>query len=115
MTPEEKARLEIDSLLYAAGWMVQSRDDLSLSGGHGVAVRELSFKKGEPDYTLFVDAKAIGTVEAEPQGHTLIGVEEQSTRYVTGVRFLVDRGTRDHIATNLSIEPDDFDNAPSCK
>ena len=30
----------------------------------------------QPDYTLFVDAKAIGTVEAKPEGHSLTGVEE---------------------------------------
>ena len=46
---------------------------------------ELSFKTGEPDYTLFVDHKAIGTVEAKPEGHSLIGVEEQSSKYVKGV------------------------------
>src|SRR5262249_9597967 len=33
------------------------------------------------DYLLFVDGKAIGTVEAKPEGHTLIGVEEQSGKY----------------------------------
>ena len=53
----------------------------------GVAVRELSFKTGEPDYTLFVDGKAIGTIEAKPVGHSLIGVEEQSEKYVKGVPF----------------------------
>jgi type I site-specific restriction endonuclease len=58
-----------------------------LSASRGVALRELSFKTGEPDYTLFVDAKAIGTVEAKPEGHSLIGVEEQSEKYVKGVPF----------------------------
>ncbi len=46
---------------------------------------ELSFATGEPDYTLFVNAKALGTVEAKPAGHSLVGVEEQSAKYVTGV------------------------------
>ncbi len=46
---------------------------------------ELSFATGEPDYTLFVDGKALGTVEAKPAGHSLVGVEEQSIKYVTGV------------------------------
>jgi type I restriction enzyme R subunit len=50
-------------------------------------VRELSFKTGEPDYTLFVDGKAIGTIEAKPAGHSLTGVEEQSEKYVRGVPF----------------------------
>lgn len=51
----------------------------------GVAVCELSFASGEPDYTLCVDGKAIGTAEAKPAGHSLVGVEEQSTKYVTGL------------------------------
>ena len=50
-------------------------------------MRELSFKGGEPDYTLFVDGKAIGTIEAKPTGHSLTGVEEQSEKYVRGVPF----------------------------
>ena len=28
MTPEEKARVEIDKLLQEAGWVVQDREDL---------------------------------------------------------------------------------------
>jgi hypothetical protein len=52
-----------------------------------VAVCELSFATGEPDYTLFVDAKALGTVEAKPAGVTLTSVEEQSAKYVAGVPF----------------------------
>ena len=41
---------------------------MNLAASRGVAVRELSFKGGEPDYTLFVDGKAIGTIEAKPAG-----------------------------------------------
>jgi len=87
MTPEEKARQKIDAMLTASGWVVQAKDKLNLSASRGVAVCELSFKTGEPDYTLFVDGKAIGTVEAKPEGDTLTGVEEQSAKYVTGVPF----------------------------
>ena len=60
---------------------------MNLAASRGVAVRELTFKTGEPDYTLFVDGKAIGTVEAKPAGHSLTGVEEQSEKYVKGVPF----------------------------
>jgi len=87
MTPEEKARQEIDAKLIAAGWVIQSKDSINLSASRGVAICELSFATGEPDYTLFVDGKAIVTVEAKPEGETLSGVEEQSAKYVTGVRF----------------------------
>jgi len=85
--PEELARQEIDPLLEKCGWQVQDKSAVNLHIQRGVAVRELSFKTGEPDYTLFVDGKAIGTVEAKPAGHSLTGVEEQSEKYVKGVPF----------------------------
>ena len=86
-TPEERARQEIDTLLQQCGWIVQTKTEINLSAGCGVAVCELTFKTGEPDYTLFVDAKAIGTIEAKPAGATLTGVEEQSNKYIAGVPF----------------------------
>ena len=85
--PEELARQEIDPLLEKCGWQVQDKSAVNLHSQRGVAVCELSFKTGEPDYTLFVDGKAIGTVEAKPAGHSLTGVEEQSEKYVNGVPF----------------------------
>jgi hypothetical protein len=85
--PEELARQEIDLLLEKCGWQVQDKSAVNLQSQRGVAVRERSFKTGEPDYTLFVDTKAIGTVEAQPAGHSLTGVEEQSEKYVKGVPF----------------------------
>lgn len=85
MTPEGKARQQIDAQLTASGWLVQTKDTLNLAASRGVAVGELSFATGEPDYTLFVDGKALGTVEAKPAGHSLVGVEEQSSKYVVGL------------------------------
>ena len=84
-TPEQLARQKIDAQLVACGWLVQEKSAVNLSAGSGVAVCELAFKIGVPDYTLFVDGKAIGTVEAKPEGHSLVGVEEQSSKYVAGV------------------------------
>src|SRR6266576_3794946 len=81
-TPEELARENIDKLLTACGWKVQDRKTINLSAGQGIAIREALLKeRDEVDYLLFVDGKAIGTVEAKPEGHTLIGVEEQSGKY----------------------------------
>jgi type I restriction enzyme, R subunit len=85
MTPEEKARAKIDATLTASGWLVQTKDRINVSASRGVAICELSFNTGEPDYTLFVDGKALGTVEAKPPGVTLTSVEEQSSKYVAGV------------------------------
>jgi type I site-specific restriction endonuclease len=69
-TPEQRARHTIDALLGRCGWTVQDKNAVNLSAARGVAVSELSFKTGEPDYTLFVDGKALGTVEAKPEGTT---------------------------------------------
>jgi type I restriction enzyme R subunit len=85
LTPEERAREQIDAQLTACGWAVQTRSEINLSASRGVALCELSFVTGEPDYTLFVDGKAIGTTEAKPEGETLTGVEVQSAKYVSGV------------------------------
>lgn len=85
--PEQLARQKIDAMLKASGWAVQSKNEINLSAALGVAICELSFKTGEPDYTLFVEGKAIGTVEAKPVGTTLTSVEEQSAKYVHGVPF----------------------------
>src|SRR5258706_1327186 len=87
MTPEDQARKEIDSVLQQSGWLVQDRSAINLSAGRGVAIREVSLRKGhgEADYLLFADGKAIATVEAKPEGWTLIGVEEQSGKYGQGL------------------------------
>ncbi|MBV9007751.1 MAG: DEAD/DEAH box helicase family protein, partial [Verrucomicrobia bacterium] len=81
-TPEELARQNIDALLKQCGWIIQKRSEINLSGGRGIAITEGLLKGGdEADYLLFVDGKAIGTVEAKPEGFTLTGVEEQSGKY----------------------------------
>ena len=87
MNPEEQARQNIDALLTQAGWTVQDRDALNLSAAKGVAVREFSLEHGhgKADYLLFVDQKAVGVVEAKPEGYSLAGVEGQSEKYSTGL------------------------------
>jgi type I restriction enzyme R subunit len=84
-SPEELAREIIDALLEQCGWILQNRSTINLSAGRGIAIREGLLKGGEADYLLFVDGKAIGTVEAKPEGFTLIGVEEQSGKYGKGL------------------------------
>ena len=84
---EADARVEIDAALETAGWVVQDREEMNLSEAQGVAVREFKLKHGHgyADYLLFVDGKAVGVLEAKAPGHTLIGVEPQSTKYATGL------------------------------
>src|ERR1043166_1760630 len=86
-SPEEIARENIDKLLTDCGWTIQNRSTTNLSAARGIALREALLKdRDEVDYLLFVDGKAIGTVEARPEGYTLTGVEEQSGKY--GKRLL---------------------------
>ena len=67
LTPEAKARLDIDAMLEAAGWTVQGADGANLSAAQGVAVREFILRPphGRADYVLFVDGKALGVLEAK--------------------------------------------------
>jgi type I restriction enzyme R subunit len=85
--PEERARAEIDRLLTAAGWSVQSMSEANIHAARGVAIREFPLKSGHgfADYLLYVDAKAAGVIEAKKEGVTLTGVEPQSDRYAQGL------------------------------
>ena len=81
MTPEELARQQIDGLLEESGWNVQDYSSMNIMADLGVAIREFPVKTGHVDYLLYADGKAIGVVEAKPEGHTLKGVEIQSAKY----------------------------------
>jgi type I restriction enzyme R subunit len=85
VTPEEKARQEIDRLLKQSGWIVQDHSAMDITAGLGVAIREFPLTTGFADYLLYADGKAIGVVEAKPEGYTLTGVETQSAKYTTGL------------------------------
>jgi type I restriction enzyme R subunit len=87
ITPEDRARQNIDSLLTDSGWVVQDKRATNLSAARGVAVREFPLKSGhgEADYLLFVDAAPLGVIEAKREGVTLTGVELQTTKYGEGI------------------------------
>jgi|ERR1039458_8809426 type I restriction enzyme R subunit len=92
LTPEARARVQIDRMLEQAGWIVQSADEVNLKAGRGVAVREFVMEPphGRVDYLLFVDAIAVGVIEAKKEGETLTGVEWQSAKYLDGLPSWVD-------------------------
>jgi len=46
ITPEDRARENIDKLLTDASWIVQDKRSTNLSAGRGVAVREFPLKSG---------------------------------------------------------------------
>jgi type I restriction enzyme R subunit len=80
--PEDIARSAIDARFATSGWLVQSRDEMNLSAGTGVAVREFATASGPVDYALFVDKRFCGAVEAKPAGATLSGFSDQAARYI---------------------------------
>jgi type I restriction enzyme, R subunit len=86
-TAEQRARVEIDRLLTAAGWAVHDFKAADIHATRGVAIREfvLGAGQGFADYLLYVDGKAAGVIEAKKQGATLTGVEPQSARYTQGL------------------------------
>jgi type I restriction enzyme R subunit len=87
ITPEDRARQNIDKLLTDAGWVVQDKRATNLLAARGVAVREFPLRPGhgEADYLLFVDAAPMGVIEAKREGVTLTGVELQTTKYSEGI------------------------------
>jgi type I restriction enzyme R subunit len=87
LTPEEEARKQIDKMLIGSGWKVQTVSETNLHAGPGVAIREFPLKSGHgfADYLLYVDGRAVGVIEAKPEGSTLTGVEVQTGKYSTGL------------------------------
>jgi transposase-like protein len=83
--PEDRARSSIDRQLAASGWLIQSKADMNLGAGLGVAVRELQTASGPVDYGLFVGRRLCGVIEAKPEGTTLSGFSEQAARYIAGI------------------------------
>jgi type I restriction enzyme, R subunit len=85
MTPETKARQQIDRKLRQAGWVIQDMKDINLSAGIGVAVREYPTDSGPADYVLFVNGYAVAVIEAKQDsaGENLTVTEAQTERYAT--------------------------------
>ena len=87
LTPEARARVQIDRMLAEAGWVVQDYSAANLSASRGVAIREfiLTPPHGRADYLLFVDERAVGVIEAKKEGETLTGVAWQTAKYLDGL------------------------------
>ena len=71
----------IDGQLAACGWVVQDYQRAAVGAARGVAVREVPTEAGPADYVLYVDAQAVGVIEAKKEGTTLTGVEPQTRKY----------------------------------
>ncbi len=91
LTPEQKARKEIDRKLREAGYVIQNTDTFNPIASLGVILREAQTNSGPVDYLIFIDGKPVGVIEAKPEvrGTTLGVVAEQSLRYIkSGLRNL---------------------------
>jgi type I restriction enzyme, R subunit len=85
LTPEQRARQQIDAQLVACGWVVQDYKSVDFSAGLGIALREAPLKSGPCDYLLLVDRKAVGIIEAKKEGTLLSIVAEQSANYAVNL------------------------------
>ena len=84
MSPEEKARQEIDKQLTELGYVIQDMADLDLTAARGVIVREYPTDTGPVDYLIFIEGEPIGIIEAKEikKGEKLVvEVEKQTNRY----------------------------------
>ncbi len=86
MTPEEKARQQIDAMLVASGWVVQNYKAVDFSAGRGIVLREVPLKTGPCDYLLLVDRNALGVVEAKKEAAQPSPLSPNNpTRYATSL------------------------------
>lgn len=83
MTPEQKARENIDKQLADSGWLLQDFRSINLGAAKGIAIREFQTDTGPVDYLLMVDRVHVGVIEAKPAGTVLTPVELQAERYAT--------------------------------
>jgi len=83
INPEGNARQQIDKDLIQAGWIIQNKNQINLSAGLGIAVREYQTDSGPADYILFVDKKPVGVIEAKrpEEGVRLTSHEDQTSKY----------------------------------
>lgn len=87
MTPENKARKQIDKLFEEAGWQVVSRDDYAPNIS-AVAIEEGLLKHNKrADYFLFLNGKAVGVLEAKREDlkEDLSCACDQAELYAKGV------------------------------
>ena len=91
MTPEAKARINIDKMLINSGYILQDMKTFNRTASLGVAVREYPTNSGPVDYLLFIDGSPVGVVEAKPEneGVRLKSVDSQTDRYsISGLKYL---------------------------
>ncbi|MEO8350570.1 MAG: hypothetical protein ABI680_02495 [Chthoniobacteraceae bacterium] len=108
MTPEQRARQQIDATLNGSGWIIQDYKRLNLGAGKGIAVREVPLASGRCDYLLIVDRKPVGVIEAKKAAAPLSTVADQSGRYAESLPDILAAlapGKLAFVQQNLVMEP----------
>ena len=85
LAAEQRARVEIDRHLAAAGWAVVDRKDLNPFVPSAVREVIMAPGHGRADYALYLEREVVGVIEAKPAGTPLSGVEWQSAMYAAGL------------------------------
>ena len=86
MTPEQRARRNIDRMLEASGWRIQNYAERDTAATRDVVVREYPLANAQrADYLMFVDGLAVGFIEAKKEGTTLSGAAQQASRYQANI------------------------------
>ncbi len=96
ITPEGMARQEIDKNLIKAGWVIQDKNQINLSAGIGIAVREYLTESGPADYILFINKEPVGVIEAKrpEEGLRLTVHEDQTDKYAKSkLKWYFDKNT----------------------
>ena len=108
-TPEQLVRDQIDKMLQASGWQVQSKKQVSLTAGVSLAVGEYETSIDPADYILFVNKKPIA-VDTNFQDW-IFKKQAGTTKYTSEqVQWL--RMIKDYIANSFHVARDDFELDP---
>ena len=73
LLPEQRARVRIDAMLEAAGWVVQDYKAVNLYAGTGVAVRELVTNAGPGRLRAVREPPGGRRDRGEEEGHDAVG------------------------------------------
>ncbi len=89
MRTTDPIRTHIESLLFAAGWVIQNHDAADLQQALGVVIRDFPLARGYGaiDYLLCIEGKAAGIIERQPETTDLTGVPVLSEKYTRGLPF----------------------------
>lgn len=95
LTPEARARENIDQMFKDAGWHVQDMDNMNLMESEGVAVCEFPTTTGPVDYMLFVDGKVKKeSISYEREDFWATGTSNKQINFVQHIRSLLKENGR---------------------